>query len=165
MTNADIQEVKVDIRELIELASYSIIKGTIKPFEELKEEFSTHMEDMFLDEDLADHVGEPCYYLYDDCDIGIRACYLGEKCDKRMIMDIIDNLDNVIFDLLYPDILEQIKNQTGDNEAVNRLSCIQNYEKLYNYVAEHNVDISDYEISWLKVLGLNRQDLLVEFES
>ena len=52
-------EAKVDVRELIEMASYSIVKGTVKPFEELKEEFSTHMEDMFLDEDLADHVGEP----------------------------------------------------------------------------------------------------------
>ena len=158
------QETKVDIRELIELADYSIVKGTVKPFEELKEEFSTHMEDMFLDEDLADHVGEPCYYLYDDCDMGIRACYLGEKCDKQMLMDIIDNLDNVIFDLLYPDILEQIEDQTGDDEAVNELSCNQNYEGLYNYITKNNIDISDWELSWLKVLGLNKQDLLVEFE-
>ena len=154
------QETKVDVRELIEGASYSIVKGTVKPFEELDKEFSTHMEDMFLDEDLADHVGEPCYYIYDDCDMGIRACYVGDKCDKKMLMDIIDNLDNIIFDLLYPDILEQI----GDKEAVDKLSFIQNYEKLYNYVVEHNVDISDYALSWLKVLGLNRQDLLVEFE-
>ena len=158
------QETKVDVRELIELASYSIVKGTVKPFEELKEEFSTHMGDMFLDEDLADHVGEPCYYIYDDCDMGIRACYLGEKCDKEMLMDIIDNLDNIIFDLLYPDILEQIEDQTGDDEAVDKLSCSQNYEKLYNYVVENNVDISDYALSWLKVLGLGRDDLLIEFE-
>ena len=153
-------ETKVDIRELIELASYSIVKGTVKPFEELKKEFSTHMGDMFLDEDLADHVGEPCYYIYDDCDMGVRACYLGEKCDKEMLMDIIDNLDNIVFDLLYPDILEQIE----DDEAVNKFSYNQNYEKLYNYVVEHNVDVSDWELSWLKVLGLGRDDLLVEFE-
>ena len=158
------QETKVDVRELIELASYSIVKGTVKPFEEIDKEFSTHMGDMFLDEDLADHVGEPCYYIYDDCDMGIRACYLGEKCDKAMLMDIIDNLDNIVFDLLYPDTLEQIEDQTGDDEAVNELSCNQNYEKLYNYVVEHNVDIEDYELSWLKVLGLGRDDLLIEFE-
>lgn len=158
------QETKVDVRELIGLASYSIVKGTVKPFEELDKEFSTHMGDMFLDEDLADHVGEPCYYIYDDCDMGIRACYLGEKCDKKMLMNIIDNLDNIVFDLLYPDILEQIEDQTGDDEAVNKLSCSQNYEKLYNYVVEHNIDISDYALSWLKVLGLGRDNLLVEFE-
>ena len=40
----------------------------------------------------------------------------------------------------------------------------QNYEELYNYVVAHNIDISDWELSWLKVLGLNRQDLLTEFE-
>lgn len=163
MTN-EVEETKVDVRELIELASYSIVKGTVKPFEELKEEFSTHMEDMFLDEDLADHVGEPCYYLYDDCDMGVRACYLGDKCDKEMLDNIIDNLDGIIFDLLYPDILEQIDDQIEDEEGINKLSCNQNYEKLYNYVVEHNVNISDYALSWLKVLGLNRQDLLVEFE-
>ena len=154
-------EEKVDVRELIEMASYSITKGTVKPFEELKEEFSTHMEDMFLDEDLADHVGEPCYYLYDDCDMGVRACYLGDKCDKKMLDIIIDNLDHVFYEAIYEDTVD---NFIEDEEAVNKLSCIQNYEKLYNYVVEHNVDISDYALSWLKVLGLSRQDLLVEFE-
>lgn len=157
-------ETKVNINELIGMASYSIGKGVVPKFEKLKEDFDELWEDLYLDEDLADHVGEPCYFIYDDCRNTIRACYLGEKCDKKMLMNIIDNLDNVIFDLLYPDILEHIENQTGDDEAVNKLSCNQSYEELYNYVVEHNIDISDYALSWLKVLGLNRQDLLEEFE-
>ena len=157
-------ETKVNIDDLISMASYSIVKGVVPEFEKLKAEFNTHMEDMFLDEDLAEHVGEPCYFIYDDCDDGIRACYLGDKCDRKMLIDIIDNLDNIIFDLLYPDILEQIEDQTGDNEAVNKLSYNQNYEQLYKYVVEHNIDISDWELSWLKVLGLGRTDLLEEIK-
>lgn len=155
------QEAKVDVRELIEMASYSIVKGTVKPFEELKEEFSTHMEDMFLDEDLADHVGEPCYYIYDDCDMGIRACYVGEKCDKKMLDIIIDNLSHVFYETIYEDTVD---NFIEDDEAQDNLSCNQSYEDLYNYIVEHNVDVSDWKLSWLKVLGLGRDDLLVEFE-
>lgn len=154
-------EEKVDVRELIGLASYSITKGTVKPFEELKKEFSTHMEDMFLGEDLADHVGEPCYYIYDDCDMGIRACYVGEKCDKKMLDIIIDNLDHVFYEAIYEDTVD---NFIEDDEARNNLSYSQSYEDLYNYIVEHNVDISDWKLSWLKVLGLGRDDLLVEFE-
>ena len=152
------QETKVNINELITMASYSVGNGVVPEFNKLKEDFDELWEDLYLDEDLADHVGEPCYFIYDDCRNSIRACYLGSKCNKQMLMNIIDNLDNVIFDLLYPDILEQIE----DKEAVNKLSCNQNYEKLYNYVVEHDIDISDWQLSWLKVLGLNRQDLLEE---
>ena len=155
-------ETKVNINELITMAEYSVGKGVVPEFNKLKEEFSSTWEDLYLDEDLADHVGEPCYFIYDDCNMNIRGCYLGDKCNKQMLMDIIDNLDNVIYDLLYPDILEQIENQTGDEEAVNKLSCNQNYEELYKYVVAHNIDISDWQLSWLKVLGLNRQDLLEE---
>ena len=152
------QETKVNINELIGMASYEVIKGVVPEFDELKKRFRTHRGDDFLDEDLADHVGEPCYFIYDHCDCGVRACYLGDKCNKQMLMDIIDNLDNVIYDLLYPDILEHIE----DEEAINKLSYIQNYEELYKYVVAHNIDISDWELSWLKVLGLDRLDLLEE---
>ena len=119
------------------------------------------MEDMFLDEDLADHVGEPCYYLYDDCDMGIRACYLGEKCDKKMLDIIIDNLSHVFYEAIYEDTVD---NFIEDDEARNNLSHSQSYEDLYNYIVEHNVDVSDGKLSWLKVLGLGRDDLLIEFE-
>ena len=155
-------ETKVNINELITMANYSVGKGVVPEFKKLQEDFDELWEDLYLDEALANPVGEPCYFIYDDCRNSIRACYLGDNCNKQMLMDIIDNLDNVVFDLLYPDILEQIENQTGDKEVVSKLSCNQNYEELYNYVVTHNIDISDWQLSWLKVLGLNRQDLLEE---
>ena len=155
-------ETKVNINELITMASYKVTKGTVPPFEKLEQEFSNVWRDTYLDEDLADHVGEPCYFIYDDCNMNIRACFLGDKCDENMQADIIDNLDNVIFDLIYPDTLEQVEDQVEDEEEINNLSCNQCYEDLYNYIVEHNIDISDWEISWLKVLGLGRLDLLEE---
>lgn len=155
-------ETKVNINELIGMASYEVIKGIVPEFDELKKRFRTHRGDDFLDEDLADHVGEPCYFIYDHCDCGVRACYLGDKCNKQMLMDIIDNLDVVVFDLTFPDVIYQIREQEGNETLIDILEGNQDYEELYNYVVAHNIDISDWQLSWLKVLGLNRQDLLEE---
>lgn len=157
------EETKVSINDLISLANYRVVKGVVKPFKQLQAEFTTHMDDMFLNEDLADHVGEPCYYIYDDCDMGTRACYLGNKGNCEVISNIIDNLDNVIYDLLYPDILEQLERVVRNKEEINNLYLCQSYENLYNYIVNNNLinEVSDYEMSWLKVLAFDRIDLVL----
>ena len=72
-------------------------------------------------------------------------------------------MDNVIFDLIYPDVLEQVT-----REEIVGGACGPNYngdyEELLNYIDTNEQaleTISDYEYSWLQVLANGRLDLVV----
>ena len=67
-------------------------------------------------------------------------------------------MDNVIFDLIYPDALEQV---TG--EEIVSANFNNDYKELLNYIDTNEQAlkaISDYEYSWLQVLVNGRLDLV-----
>ena len=71
-------------------------------------------------------------------------------------------MDNVIFDLIYPDALEQV---TGEEIVGGAYGPNYNgdYEELLNYIDTNEQAleaISDYEYSWLQVLVNGRLDLV-----
>lgn len=154
---------KVSINELISLASYSIEETTVPPYDQIVEDFSDTWADMYLDEDLKEQEGKHCFIIWDDCcPHSIRAIVVAEELDENAKMSILDIMDNVIFDLIYPDAVEQV---TGE-ELVG--GCYGpgfngDYEELLNYIDTNEQameDISEYEYSWLQVLVNGRLDLV-----
>ena len=112
---------------------------------------------MYLDEDLKEQEGEHCYIIWDKCGYGIRAIVVSDELDEKTKMRILDIMDNVIFDLIYPDAVEQV---TGE-EIVGDFNG--DYEELLNYIDTNEQaleTISDYEYSWLQVLANGRLDLV-----
>lgn len=153
---------KVSISELISLASYSIKETTVPPYDKIVEEFSDTWADMYLDEDLKEQEGKHCYIIWDDCNYCIRAIVVAEELDENAKKSIIDIMDNVIFDLIYPDAVEQI---TGKElvDGCYGVGFNSDYKELLNYIDTNKQamnNISDYEYSWLQVLVNNRLDLV-----
>ena len=154
---------KVSINELISLASYSIEETTVPPYDKIVEDFSDTWADMYLDEDLKEQEGKHCYIIWDNCcPYAIRAIVVAEELDKNAKTLILDIMDNVIFDLIYPDAVEQV---TGEEIVGGAYSPNFNgdYEKLLNYIDTNKQameDISDYEYTWLQVLVNGRLDLV-----
>ena len=154
---------KVSINELISLASYSIEETTVPPYDKIVEDFSDTWADMYLDEDLKEQEGKHCYIIWDNCcPYAIRAIVVAEELDKNAKMSILDIMDNVIFDLIYPDAVEQV---TGEEIVGGAYGPNFNgdYEKLLNYIDTNKQameDISEYEYTWLQVLVNGKLDLV-----
>ena len=155
---------KVSINELISLASYSIEETTVPPYDKIVEDFSDTWADMYLDEDLKEQEGKHCYIIWDNCcPYAIRAIVVAEELDKNAKTLILDIMDNVIFDLIYPDAVEQV---TGEEIVGGAYGPNFNgdYEELLNYIDTNKQameDISDYEYTWLQVLVNGRLDLVI----
>ena len=154
---------KVSINELISLASYSIEETTVPSYDFIVKKFSDTWADMYLDEDLKEQEGKHCFIIWDNCcPYAIRAIVVAEELDKNAKTLILDIMDNVIFDLIYPDAVEQV---TGEEIVGGAYGPNFNgdYEKLLNYIDTNEQAmnaISDYEYSWLQVLVNDRLDLV-----
>ena len=154
---------KVSINELISLASYSIEETTVPSYDKIVEDFSDTWADIYLDEDLKEQEGKHCFIIWDNCcPYAIRAIVVAEELDKNAKTLILDIMDNVIFDLIYPDAVEQV---TGEEIVGGAYGPNFNgdYEKLLNYIDTNKQameDISDYEYTWLQVLVNGRLDLV-----
>ena len=152
------QLINVSINELISLASYSIEETTVPPYDFIVKNFSDTWADMYLDEKLKAQEGKHCYIIWDKCNYGIRAIVISDELDEKTKMLILDIMDNVIFDLIYPDALEQV---TG--EEIVGANFNGDYKELLNYIDTNEQAlkaISDYEYSWLQVLVNGRLDLV-----
>lgn len=154
--------VNVSINELIGLASYSIEETTVPSYNSIVANFSDTWADMYLDKELKEQEGKHCYIIWDKCGYSIRAIVVSEELDEKTKMLILDIMENVIFDLIYPDALEQV---TGE-EIVDG-ACYPNfngdYEELLSYIDTNEQAmnaISKYEYSWLQVLANGRLDLV-----
>ena len=154
---------KVSINELISLASYSIEETTVPSYDFIVKKFSDTWADIYLDEDLKEQEGKHCYIIWDNCcPYAIRAIVVAEELDENAKTLILDIMDNVIFDLIYPDAVEQV---TGEEIVGGAYGPNFNgdYEKLLNYIDTNKQameDISDYEYTWLQVLVNGRLDLV-----
>ena len=153
---------KVSINELISLASYSIEETTVPSYDKIVEDFSDTWADMYLDEDLKEQEGKHCYIIWDKCGYGIRAIVVSDELDEKTKMRILDIMDNVIFDLIYPDAVEQVTREEivggADGPGFNG-----DYKELLDYIDTNEQAlkaISDYEYSWLQVLVNDRLDLV-----
>ena len=155
--------INVSINELISLASYSIEENTVPPYDFIVKKFSDTWADMYLDEELKEQEGKHCYIIWDNCcPYAIRAIVVADELDENAKRLILDIMDNVIFDLIYPDALEQI---TGEEIVGGAYGPNFNgdYKELLNYIDTNEQAmnaISDYEYSWLQVLANGRLDLV-----
>lgn len=154
--------INVSIDELISLASYNIEETTVPSYDFIVENFSDTWADMYLDEELKEQEGKHCYIIWDKCGYGIRAIVVSDELDEKTKMQILDIMDNVIFDLIYPDALEQV---TGEEIVGGAYGPNFNgdYKELLNYINTNEQAmkaISKYEYSWLQVLVNDRLDLV-----
>ena len=155
--------INVSINELISLASYNIEETTVPSYDFIIENFSDTWADMYLDKELLkEQEGKHCYIIWDKCGYGIRAIVVSDELDENTKMRILDIMDNVIFDLIYPDALEQV---TGEEIVGGAYGPNYNgdYKELLNYIDTNEQAleaISDYEYSWLQVLVNDRLDLV-----
>lgn len=149
----------VSINELITISNYSIEESTVPPYEELEKDFSDTWKDLYLDEDLKEQEGKHCYIVYDDLDNSIRAIVVADSLTDEAKVKLLDIMDNVLFDLLYSDMVEQC---TGSEANIAYgLGFGQDYVELLNYVNEQEVmPISVWEYTWLQVLANGRLDLV-----
>ena len=154
--------INVSIDELISLASYNIEETTVPSYDFIVENFSDTWADMYLDEELKEQEGKHCYIIWDKCNYGIRAIVVSDELDEKTKTLILDIMDNVIFDLIYPDALEQITGEEIVGGAYGP-GFNNDYKKLLNYIDTNEQAlkvISDYEYSWLQVLVNGRLDLV-----
>ena len=159
------KETNVSINELISLANYSIEETTVPPYNQIVEEFSSTWADMYLDEDLKEQTGQHCYIVRDDCDCGaIRAIVVQPSLNNEAKSLLIDIMDNVIFDLIFNDTVEQATGQEDDpmsSEYGPRFA--EDYTTLLDFIRSNEraqENVSDYDYSWLLVLAENRLDLV-----
>lgn len=158
------KEIKVSINELISISDYYIEVSQVPPYNIIEREFSDTWADMYLDEDLKDKEGEDCFIINDNCVNSIRAIIVGSELTDTIKMALIDVMDNVIFDLLYNDIIDQISYDKGESFELEELYNNQSYTELLNYI-KNNTEllektVSKCEYSWLLVLAENRLDLV-----
>ena len=155
--------INVSINELISLASYNIEETTVPSYDFIVENFSDTWADMYLDKELLkEQEGKHCYIIWDKCSYSIKAIVVSEELAEKTKMLILDIMDNVIFDLIYPDALEQV---TGEEIVGGAYGPNYNgdYKELLNYIDTNEQAleaISDYEYSWLQVLVNDRLDLV-----
>lgn len=141
--------IKVSLNELLSLASYRVEQSTVPNWDTIVNNFSPIWKDIYLDEELKEQEGKNCFIIYDDCNCGhIRFIAVAEDLDDRTKAMLVYVMDNVIYDLLYNDISEQID------------SSEESLDNLLDYIRDNNITISDYEYSWLLIMAENRLDLL-----
>lgn len=154
--------INVSINELISLASYNIEETIVPSYDFIVENFSDTWADMYLDKELKEQEGKHCYIIWDKCNYSIRTIVVSEELDEKTKMLILDIMGNVIFDLIYSDVLDQV---TGEN-IVGKAYCPNfngDYEELLSYIDTNKQAmsaISKYEYSWLQVLVNDRLDLV-----
>lgn len=154
--------INLSINELISLASYNIEETIVPSYDFIVENFSDTWADMYLDEELKEQEGKHCYIIWDKCGYGIRAIVISDELDKKTKMQILDIMDNVIFNLIYPDALEQVTGEETVGEAYGP-NFNGDYKELLNYIdtnEQATKAISKYGYSWLQVLVNDRLDLL-----
>ena len=154
--------INVSINELINLAFYNIEETTVPSYNFIVENFSGTWADMYLDEELKQQEGKHCYIIWDECDYSIRAIVVLNELNENAKMQILDIMDNVIFDLIYPDALEQVTREEIVGGAYGP-KFNGDYKELLNYIDTNEQAleaISDYEYSWLQVLVNDRLDLV-----
>ena len=155
--------INVSINELISLASYNIEETTVPSYDFIVENFSDTWADMYLDKELLkEQEGKHCYIIWDKCGYGIRAIVVSEELDENAKMLLLDIMDNVIFDLIYPDALEQVTGEEIIGGAYGP-GFNNDYKELLSYIDTNEQAleaISDYEYSWLQVLVNGRLDLV-----
>lgn len=152
----------VSINELISLASYSIEETIVPPYDFIVANFSDIWADIYLDEELKEQEGKHCYIIWDKYVYGIRAIVVSKELDEKTKMLILDIMDNVIFELIYPDALGQVTGKEIVDGAYGP-NFNGNYEELLNYIDTNEQAmnaISKYEYSWLQVLVNDRLDLV-----
>ena len=158
MNSTVLKEEKVSINELINISAYSIEETTVPSYDKLEKEFSDTWADMYLDEDLREDEGKHCYIINDDCNYNIRGIVVSDELNESAKMQLLDIMDNVIYDLLYNDIIEE---NIIDEKAQEELYYNQSYSNLLEYIRNNNItSISNYEYSWLLVLAENMLDLV-----
>lgn len=149
----------VSINELITISNYSIEETTVPPYSEIERDFSDTWKDLYLDEDLKEQEGKHCYIVHDDLDNSIRAIVVADSLTDEAKVKLLDIMDNVLFDLLYSDMVEQCTGSEAD--IAYGLGFEQDYVELLNYVNEQEVmPISEWEYTWLQVLANGRLDLV-----
>lgn len=154
--------INVSINELISLASYNIEETRVPSYDFIVENFSDTWVDMYLDEELKEQEGKHCYIIWDKCGYGIRAIVVADELDEKTKMQILDIMDNVIFDLIYPDALEQVTREEMVGGAYGP-NFNNDYKELLDYIDTNEQAmkaISKYEYSWLQVLVNDRLDLV-----
>lgn len=150
--------IDVSLNELISIADYEIIKGYVPTPEKLLDELDRSSEPLYIDDDLTNAIGKPCFLIMDNVKGKIKYIIKGHKFNKRVKTIALDMLDNIIFNLLYNDILEQL----GDYCDVTKLRYEQSYANVLNIVDDLGSNcISDYEYSWLQILGNGKFNLLI----
>ena len=154
--------INVSINELISLASYNIEETTVPSYNFIIENFSSTWADIYLDKELKEQEEKHCYIIWDKCSYSIRAIVVSDELDEKTKMQILDIMDNVIFDLIYPDALEQVTRGKIVGGAYGP-NFNGDYEELLNYIDTNEQAleaISDYGYSWLQVLVNDRLDLV-----
>lgn len=150
----------VSINELITISNYSIEETTVPPYSEIERDFSDTWKDLYLDEVLKEQEGKHCYIVHDDLDNSIRAIVVADSLTDEAKVKLIDIMDNVLFDLLYNDMVEQCTENNVD--VAYGLGFEQDYVELLKYVDEQEVmPISEWEYTWLQVLANGRLDLVI----
>lgn len=149
---------KLNIREIIEPANFSIIKGIVEPVNDLIK----NGLDEFRAEDFEDDVGKSCYYLCDNSYgyAEIREVYLGETFTTEYSIDVIEDLDVYIFDLYYRDVVDEFVKD--ENDKINFYKY-ESYENLLDYLNTHNTKISEWEKSVIEICATGDENLLEEF--
>lgn len=149
-------EIKVSINDLATIADYEVYKVDALDAQAVINEFDEIWESQYLNEDLLKHDGEPAYVLRDNVRGSIRGCYITNELDEQTKIELIDNIDNVIFDLIFNDIVDEYIPK--DDVLIKNGSL--SYDDLLDAVKRNNATISDTEYSWLLVLAKGRLDLL-----
>lgn len=150
--------INTSLNELISMANYEIIKGYVPTPEKLLDELDRSSEPLYVDDDLINAIGKPCFLIMDNVKGKIKYIIKGNKFNKRVKLIALDMLDNVIFDLLYNDILEHLE----DYCDVTKLRYEQSYTNVLNMVNSLGTNcLSDYEYSWLQILGNGKFNLLI----
>lgn len=166
LTEGEFEELKrdisttVSINDLISIANYSIEETVVPPYEKIVEQFSSTWEDMYLDESLKDDEGKHCYIIWDDCNNCIRSITVAEELNDNTKINLLDIMDNVIFDLLFNDIVDEIAQDENAEHKEYGMRYNEDYAELLDYIDTNNIKVSDYHYAWLLVLVKDRLDLV-----
>ena len=148
---------KVNIRDLIGRAGFSLNKTVVPPYDIIK----TNLHPVYFDDDdvikdyIKNKVGETCFILQDNCSpYYIRYVYVGAIFPTTKYLTVIDRLGVFSDDLLFTHIVEYIfgsqydKGLIEDEETKKYMLDHYNCAELYDYITEHNIDIGS-DITYL----------------
>lgn len=137
----------VNIRELIDRAGFSLIKGTVPTKEQLDNK-DIILDDFYVEvDDIEEYAEQPCYLLTDRVRNRVRAIYLGDTFAGQDYFNVIDILGVFTDDLLFNDIIEDIiyRGYKLDKDKISDVST------LYKYVVDNNIYIGN-DLTYLYAL-------------